>query len=38
MNIKKAEKCLGWTPKYGREEGLKKSYDWWEQFLKTKTL
>ncbi|MDR2437075.1 MAG: NAD-dependent epimerase/dehydratase family protein [Endomicrobium sp.] len=34
-NCEKAKKVLGWEPKIKLHEGLKSTYDWWDQFLKT---
>lgn len=34
-NITKAREILGWEPKYSREEGLKKTYDYFKQVVKT---
>ena len=30
-----AEEVLGWKPKIGLDEGLRMTYEWAEQFLKT---
>ncbi len=32
-DINKAENALGWKPKYSMEQGLKKTYDWWREYL-----
>lgn len=33
LSIKKANKLLGWYPKYSLKEGLKKTLDWYRDFL-----
>ena len=33
LDATKAKKKLGWTPKYGLDEGLKKLVDYWKQNL-----
>jgi CDP-glucose 4,6-dehydratase len=34
LSSKRAEDVLGWKPKFTIEEGLKKTYAWYEEFLK----
>ncbi len=33
LDCSKAQKLLGWQPRYGREDGLRQTIDWYDQYL-----
>jgi CDP-glucose 4,6-dehydratase len=33
LDCSKAQKLLGWQPRYGRKEGLRQTIDWYDQYL-----
>ena len=38
LDCSKAKRMLGWEPRYSREEGLRQTISWYEQFLTPDTL
>ncbi len=38
LDCSKAKRMLGWEPRYSRQEGLRQTINWYEQFLATNTL
>jgi len=33
MDSSKAQRLLGWSPRYPLEEGLRETFDWYREFL-----